>query len=452
MFCDKCGSPLNDGDKFCTACGNSVKAEGQEQQNYWGNSNPVWNGVSVSAKPKSRKPLHFGIIAVVVVVSLLTGSYFTFGKNLFASPARKTFISMAKVAGADAVDSETVIKLKLNGASGENLLLKSIADDLALKINSKSDKAKSQGEFKFSLVMKKQTILDVDIYANQDIVVINSQGLLDKPLYLNTKDVNKLTGQETSENSKVDLKKYESFFKDLSKSSDYKAVVKKYSTFFEDVLGDFTQKTGATDVNIVENGKERTIKCDETTVTIDENFVKKVVKGLLERVSTDNKLKALVKDKVNEFYKLAEKNGDLEKFQLDSDTFKESLKNFDTEWDKAMEELKSNLDNMDKELSALKLNSTAKFKIDSNNRLRQLTYDIDGGSTIGSAFGMPGVSGSVVIETTFNAFNGDVKLNKPSTDGAQNMAEMDQYELMDLMGRIQDKLQNILGSSLLGGM
>ncbi len=452
MFCDKCGTPLNEGDKFCTACGNSVGAQVQEQQNYGGSSDTVWKGVSVSAKPKSRRPLYFGIIAVVVVVALFTVSYFTFGKNLFASPARKTLISVAKVAGADAVDSETVIKLKLNGASGENLLLKSIAEDLALKINSKSDKAKSQGEFKLSLVMKKQTIMDIDIYANQDIVVINSQGLLDKPLYLNTKDVNKLTGQEASENSKVDLKKYEGFFKDLSKSSDYRSVVKNYGTFFEDVLGDFTQKTGSTDVNIVENGKQRTIKCNETTVTIDENFVKKVVKGLLERISADTKLKALVKEKVNEFYKLAEKNGDLEKFQLDSDTFKENLKNFDTEWNKAMEQLKSNLNNIDKELSALKLNSTAKFKMDSNNRLRQLTYEIDGGSTIGDAFGMPGLSGSVVMETTFNAFNGDVKLSKPSTDGAQNMAEMDEYELMDLMGRIQDKLQSILGSSLLGGM
>lgn len=431
--------------------GNGQYNNGYSTGYYGDNNNGAGNFQQQSPMPKSKKPVFVGILAAVLVIALLAGGYFTFGKNLFLSPVKKTLTSMTNVAKAKAVDSETTIKLKLSGNAKENALVKSIAENMAIKINSKSNKEKTQGDFKVSLVMNKQSIMDLSIYADQDIVVISSEGLLDKPLYFNTKDINKLSGTENASKDTPDFKKYESILKDLGKDENYKAMSKDYSKFFEDVLKDFTQKSGSASVSVVENGKERSIKCSETTVTIDENFVKKVVKGLMEKVSTDNNLKALIKAKANEFYKLAEKNGDLEKFDLDADTFKKDMDNFDSEWDKAMKELKTNMNDVDSQLADLKLNSTAKFKIDSSNRLRQLTYEIDGGETIGAAMNMEGLSGSVIIETTFNAFDGDVKITKPSTNGAQNLAEMDQYEMMNLMSQVEEKLQQILGSSF-GGM
>jgi hypothetical protein len=89
--------------------------------------------------------------------------------------------------------------------------------------------------------------------------------------------------------------------------------------------------------------------------------------------------------------------------------------------------------------------------VDSKNRLRQLTYEIEAGELMGEAMGMEGLSGSVIIETTFNAFDGDVKIEKPSTDGARNLAEMDEYEMMDIMGSITEKLQNAIMSQFGGG-
>lgn len=417
---------------------------------YADNNNGTGNFQQPSPMPKSKKPIFAGILAAVLVIGLIAGGYFAFGKNMFLNPVKKTLTSMTNVAKAKAVDSETTIKLKLSGSGNDNVLVKSIAEDLALKINSKTNKEKTQGDFKVSLLMKKQSIIDLSIYADQDVVVISSEGLLDKPLYLNTKDINKLTGTEDASAATPDFKKYESLLKDLDKNENYKAMSKDYGKFFEDVLKDFTKKSGSASVSVVENGKERSIKCSETTVTIDENFVKKVVKGLMEKAASDNNLKALIKAKANEFYNLAEKNGDLKKFELDADTFKNDMKNFDTEWDKAMKELKTNINDVDKQLADLKLNSTAKFKIDSSNRLRQLTYEIDGGQTIGAAMNMEGLSGSVVIETTYNAFDGDVKITKPSTSSAQNLAEMDQYELMNLMGQVEEKLQQIIGSNFGG--
>ncbi|MDP4089492.1 MAG: zinc ribbon domain-containing protein [Bacillota bacterium] len=418
--------------------------------------NNFTNGYGVfqqpSPVPKSKKPVFVAILAVVLVIALLTGSYFTFGKQLLAKkdPVNKTINSVTNIKDATAVDSETVIKVKLNGASGDNVLVKSLAEDMAVKVNSKYNKDKSQADIKFAFVMKDQSLADIDMYVDQDIVVISSEGLLDKPLYFNMKDIQKLAEEQGQDVPSFNYKDYEPLLKNLDKSSNYKAMSSDYRKFFEDVLKEFTKKTGTVDVKVVENGKERTIKCDESTITIDENFIKKVVVGLLDKASTDKNLKALIKEKADEFYKVAEKNGDLEKFGITADSYKEAMSQFDSSWDEAMTQLKDNMGQVEDQLSSLKFNSTAKFKVDSDNRLRQVTYEVDAGSAIGQAVNMEGLSGSLIIETTFNAYDGDVKISKPSTSGAKNLAEMSEYDLMNLMSGIEEKAQKIFGSNFGG--
>ncbi|WP_139903848.1 hypothetical protein [Clostridium thermarum] len=211
------------------------------------------------------------------------------------------------------------------------------------------------------------------------------------------------------------------------------------------------KKNGSVKVAVVEGGKEKTVNADEIEMTINDAFIKKVIKGLLEKVVDDKDLKALIKDKVQEFYDLAEKNGDLEELDLNEETFREFIDGFDTNWDEAMAELETALDELESELAHFQFNSNAKFRIDSNNRLRQITYEIETGELLGEAMGMAGLKGSLVIETTYNAFDGDVEIEKISTDGARNLAEMDEYELMDMMGSITEKLQQAIMSTFGGG-
>ena len=481
MFCEKCGAQLEAGARFCSVCGyaaNNGQTNQQTQptqqfnynteqgnmnyssdlgnQGYTNNFNN--NGynpqMQPSPMPKSKKaPVIVGLLAVLAIVALFTGLYLTVGKNMLASPTKKTMTAVTNLSKVNAVDMTTELRLKLNGASGENILIKDMAEGISIKIGGKYDKDKEQGVFDLALVYKKQSIVDMKAYVDKDIVVITSDELLEEPLYADIKELEKLAGSDfTSASFDMDkLAPYQDFIKGLEKDSDYKAVSKTYGDFFEEVLKEFTKKAGSVDVTVIEGGKEKTIKTDEIVMTIDDAFIKKVVKGLLEKVSEDKNLKALIKDKAQDFYDIAEKNGDLEDMDLDEESFKEAMEDFDAKWDEAMEEIKSNLDDMDAELADLKFNSTAKFRVDSKNRLRQLTYEVEAGELMGEAMGMPGLSGSVIIETTFNAFDGDVKIEKPSTNGAKNLAEMDEYEMMSIMGAITEKLQRVIMSQFGGG-
>ena len=481
MFCEKCGAQLEAGARFCSVCGYAVNNgqtsqqaqptqqygynEEQNNMNYnsgFGNqgydnnfSNNGFNPqMQPSPMPKSKKaPVIVGLLAVLAIAALLSGLYLTVGKNLFATPTKKTMTAVTNLSKAKAVDMTTELKLKLNGAAGENILIKDMAEGIAVKIGGKYDKDKEQGVFDLALVYKKQAIVNMNAYVDKDVMIITSDELLDEPLYANIKELEKLSGSDFTSTS-FDMEKlapYQEFFKGLEKDSNYKAVAKNYGNFFEEVLKEFTKKNGSVEVTVVEGGKEKILKADEIEMTIDDAFIKKVVKGLLEKVSVDNNLKALIKDKAQEVYDIAEKNGDLENMDLDAESFKETMENFDSNWDEAMEELKNSLAEMDEELADLQFNSTAKFKVDSKNRLRQLTYEVEAGELMGEAMGMPGLSGSVIIETTFNAFDGDVKIEKPSTNGAKNLAEMDEYEMMNIMGSITEKLQRVIMSQFGGG-
>lgn len=490
MFCEKCGTQLDPNAKFCTVCGyaanNAQDAQqtqpnqsnqqveynvGQNDPNFNNNDGFNNNGfgnngynnfnnngfnaqMQPSPMPKSKKaPIFVGLLAVLAIVGLLTGLYFTVGKNMFATPTERTVTAIKNIADVKAVDVTTELKLKLDGATGENILIKDMAEGMSIKVGGKYDQEKKKGALDIALVYKKQSVVGMKAYIDEDTVIITSDELLEQPLYAKLKDLEKLAGAEMAAPTfdEEKLAPYKDFIKDLKKDSNYKTVAKTYGDFFEEVLTEFTKKNGSVDIKVVEGGKEKTVKTDEIVMTIDDAFIKKVVKGLLEKVVADKKLQALIKDKAQDFYDIAEKNGDLEDMDLDEESFKEAMADFDTSWDEAMVKLKNGLDTMDEELADLNFNSTAKFRIDSKNRLRQLTYEVEAGEVLGEAMGMEGLSGSIIAEVTYNAFDGDVVIEKPSTDGGKNLAEMDEYELMDMMGTITQKLQEAIMSKFGGG-
>jgi tetratricopeptide (TPR) repeat protein len=485
MFCEKCGAQLEAGAKFCSVCGYTANngqannSNNTQQYDYntgmnntgysnngfangGNNNNFANNGFNAQMQPspmrKSKKaPILVGLLAVLAIVAVLTGLYFTVGKNMFATPTDRTIKAVTNLTKVKAVDVTTELKLKLEGASGENVLVKDIVEGMSIKVGGKYDQDKKQGAFDIALIYKKQAVVDLKAYVDEDVIVIESEELLEEPLYANIKDLEELAGEDFDGMSygmpinMEDLAPYEEFVKGIQEDSQYKSVAKNYGDFFKEVLTEYIKKNGSVDVTVVEGGKEKTIKADELEVTINDAFIKKVVKGLLEKVVEDDELKALIKDKAQEFYDLAEENGDLEDMDLDEESFEEAMDDFDDSWDEAMDELEVALDEMDEELANLEFNSSAKFRIDSSNRLRQLTYEIEAGEILGEAMGMEGLSGSLIIETTYNAFDGDVEIEKLSTDGARNLAEMDEYEMMDMMGAITQKLQETIMSTFGGG-
>lgn len=102
MFCEKCGKPLNDGDKFCAVCGAKQTAS-VAKENELNKSDPVPETVVQTAKEKKKakpkKVFVFGAVALVlvacivigifVVPSMLGGSAKPFGGTIYASDRKE---------------------------------------------------------------------------------------------------------------------------------------------------------------------------------------------------------------------------------------------------------------------------------------------------------------------------------------------------------------------------
>lgn len=102
MFCEKCGKPLNDGDKFCAACGAEQTAS-VAKENELNKSDSVPETVVQTAKEKKKakpkKVFVFGAVALVlvacivigilVVPSMLGGSAKPFGGTIYTSESQE---------------------------------------------------------------------------------------------------------------------------------------------------------------------------------------------------------------------------------------------------------------------------------------------------------------------------------------------------------------------------
>jgi len=400
-----------------------------------------------SPMPKAKKSRAFiGIAVTLVIVGALVGLFFGVIKPLIAgsTPVNKTLTAVGKLNDYDAIDMTTKIKLKADGMQG------AIFDDLAFVINTKGNQKSKTGSFDIGVTFKDSSIATINAYYDEKVVILRSEELFEDTLYVNIEDLKDLLEEANLEDiagsaNSINTEAYKKFGEDLVKDKNFKAVQDNYEKFLKKNLNDFIKSKGKVDVKVVEGGKEKTIKCEELTLTVNKEFVSKVVLGLAKEVSEDKNLKALVKEKLPELIDLANENGVLEAANFDMDEYEEFMENFDKNWDDAMKELKSNLEgNTVKEnIEKMNFNYEVGLKIDDKNRLRQFVFDIDMGN-MGNAITTSQSKLGISIEGTFNAFDKDVVINKPSIDGAVNLAEMDEMEMISLIGEIQENLQKVL--------
>ncbi|WP_139903846.1 zinc ribbon domain-containing protein [Clostridium thermarum] len=265
MFCEKCGAQLQADAKFCTVCGyavnngqtpDSVDNNTTQQSAYNpGMNNTAYNneGLDFSVNnnsfvddgfgaqmqpapiPKSKKtPVLAGLFAALAVIAVLAGLYLTLGRKLFATPADKTMQALKNLTKIEAVDVATELKLKLEGSSSENILVKDVIEGMAIRVGGKYDQNKKQGAFDIALNFKKVPVVELKAYMDEDVVIIQSEQLLDEPLYASLEDLEELAGEDLSGMSPtmtIDMDQfaaYEKFIEEIQEDSRYKTVSKNY--------------------------------------------------------------------------------------------------------------------------------------------------------------------------------------------------------------------------------
>lgn len=395
-----------------------------------------------SAKPKSKKSgLFIGISAALALIAGLVCLFLFVIKPRLANrkPAAKTVTAFTKLADYEAIDMTAKLKLKADGVQG------AVFDDFAIVVNSKANKKSKSGTLDLGVNFKDSSIASVSIYYDEEVVILRSDELFEDTLYFNIEDLEDILDEAGIDGlgnvSDIDTSALTKFGESLEKDKNYKTVSERYEKFFKTTLDQFIKDNGKVEVKVVEGGKEKAVKCQEYAITIDQKFITTIISGLLKEISQDKELKALVKAKLPDLLEAINNTEGFEAYGIDADDLDEALESFDEEWDKAMEQLKESLDSkeIEEEFEDMDFSSDVVLRIDDKNRLRQLSLELDMEDSI-SELG----EASVVFELTFNAFDKDVKINKPSTDDAVDLSEMDELELYDFIGEIEENIESIV--------
>ncbi|MDT8716123.1 zinc ribbon domain-containing protein [Clostridium sp. 19966] len=446
MYCKKCGTQVEEGRNFCPNCGSPINSNPSVNDEEAKSPDDVNIQKNVSSKPKSGKlPMIIGIVAVLVLAVFVGGFAL---KDLFIKkdPASRTLGAFTKISSADAVDSTTELKLKVQGASDENVMVKDILEGMSIKLTTKAKKKTNEMSMNLALLYKNSTIVDMNMYADKDQFIISSKDLLDKPVYASYKDLQKLSSENSSASS-FDVSKYENLF-NLKDDKDYKKLSESYADFFQKTLKDYVKETGKADVKVNEGSKAETINCNEITLDMNSQFIKQFVTQLLTKVSTDSDLKAFANKEFSKFYDEAQKNGDLDKIEKGKDEIKAAKDNFSSQWDEAMTQIKSNLSDIENQLSSLNFKATAKLRLDNKDRLRELYFETGLGDILNKVTSSTSeTKASLIVDTVYNSYD-NVDISKPSTSGGINLAAADEEELQSMGEDITQKLESIIASKL----
>lgn len=405
----------------------------------------------IMPEPKKKGKVFIGLAIALVLVGALVGLFFGVIKPLFDknTPASKVITALGDLNKHEAVDMTAKIKLEMDGIQG------AVLDDFAFVINGKANQAEKKGSFDIAVNFKDNSLANINVYYDEKIVMLSSDELFEDTLYIDVDELKELLEDSqfadlAEGTSTVNFEAYQKLAKELEKDKNFKTVSDRYEKFFKKTLNDFIKENGKVDVKVVEAGKEKTIKCEELTLTINDKFISKVILGLLKEISEDKELKALVKERFPQLLEAMKESGQTEYSGFDIEEYEDFMENFDSNWDNAMRQLKQILDSelIEKGLESFNFSTEVVFRLDNKDRLRQFVFDIDLGEMAGDLAGAYNVDGSIITEITINGYDKDVVIDKLSEDGAVNLAEMNEFELMSLMGEIQENLESIFSDNL----
>lgn len=447
MYCNKCGAKLDDDSKFCSICGNAVYGNVQNQHGI--NIENRVKKSSASIKSKERRtflsaPKLLGIVLLIGIIVFLSVSTI---KNFVirGNPVNRTLYGFNKLLKANSIDSTTDFKVKLTDSKNMDKKQKDIYENFTIRINAKSNKKTKEVAMDAAFIYKDQSILSAKAYTDGKNVVLSMPDLYSKTIYFKIEDINKVIN-ESNKSGSIKIETYKDVY-DLKKSKYGKAVMSDYYNFLKDNLKEYYEKGSKTTVKLKNGQKTYPASCDQLIFNIDSSELTAVMEKLIDKVTSDKKLKELVREKATKFLEIAEKNNDLEKFNISKESVKDFKSSFDKDWDKAMKETKEDK-SYKEELKSSGFELKSSFKFDSKNNLRQMTYEIGSSSQADPLDLGIRAKYNIIAETTFNAINESVKIDKLKTSNGIDFAGISDSQKNQITLEMESKLETIMLKNL----
>ncbi|EPY6431580.1 zinc ribbon domain-containing protein [Clostridium sporogenes] len=436
-FCRKCGSKLQKNSKRCSTCGSELEKIHKEEISSIADRgtllhNEIFNdehilkhkeepleiikNFNLNKKIKENKIFLIAILILIIVgIPLIKNPI----KNFFIRKDATNWLvySVAKYKESDTIDTVSDFKIKSKIQAQESIeykYIENIVEQCTLRVNNKVDKKTNERYSKVSLIHKKDNILNGEIYSNKEYIAISMPQLYRDIMYIKWEDINKLINNKGNNDASgaIDPKNYDNVL-NIKKSKYYDKVNEDYKDFFNKAMDDYVTKGDTVDLNIKD--KEKTVKCDEIVVHLDNEGIIKVLNAFFKKVSKDENLKLLVKEKVFEFLSTAQNNEDLNKFNLSKEDVDKIKKEFNSEYDSFMSEL-SYIEKADKKGLNGKINSLTKVRVDSKNYIRGFKSQV--------SIENKKTSFNFISNTVVNSINSKLHIKKISKEGAKDISKL----------------------------
>lgn len=318
MFCDKCGTQLQDFVKFCPKCGAPVPVS-EDVAPAEMNQAASQSAATQGKQPKKMMPFLIAGAAIAVVLIVVVANAANIGnffRRTFSSPEKyyqyvegKEAEELASIVGdwyklyfLDRKDdmnsaSNAAVEVELDEAGQELLELAGLGGvDLSwLKSASLSGELAINGErFNLNLTsaLNKTSVLSffmtVDLGEGEAYLQIPE--LTDKYIGMDLEDTMGYTYDELSDSWKDLMESYEDFFDSLTGQAELEKLFDKYLKIALGCVEDVNKETRTLEVEGVEQ------KCTALEVTIDSRTLADMLGAILEEAEDDQALKKLIVD------------------------------------------------------------------------------------------------------------------------------------------------------------
>lgn len=448
-FCRKCGNKLQKNSKHCNICGSEIeKIHKEDISNINALSDKSLNDKHIlvhKEEPlekikkinfiKKIKENKFSFIFILTLIVI--GGFFIKNpvKNFFIRNNSANWLVYAfdKYKEYETLDTVSDFNVKFTVQPQKSMDYENIEDIIeqcTLKVNNKIDKNTNEVYSKISLIYKKENILSGEIYSNKEYMAIEMPQLYKDIIYIKWQDLNKLISNNDSMDA-IDLKNYENALS-IKKSKYYNEVNKNYKEFFNKSLNPYVKKGDTVELTIEDKDKEKSIKCSEIVVHLNNEGIMKILNALFQKVSEDESLKLLVQDRIFEFLDTAQKKGELNKINISKDEIDNVKRNFNLEYDAFVKEL-NNIEKEDKKSFNAKINSLTKVRMDSQNYIRGVKSQI--------SVEKKKTCFNFISNTTINSINSKLDMKRIDIEGAKDISKFTQEDMKNMIKEIENNVQ-----------